>query len=127
MEKSESYVRAHGLINMAKNWEELCEKSQKGESVAVSNENGFYVYEPANPGRVANEIKESISNMDAETREAVFGEISKVAEKAQTQIDENGGSYFCPGGNTMKACNALNSFRSFVEEQETAMTDVPTE
>ena len=46
-----------------------------------------------------------------------FGEISKVAEEAQTQIDENGGSWLCQGGETMKACNALNSFKAFVEKQ----------
>ena len=127
MEKSESYVRARGLISCAKKWNELYERNEKGEHVPVLNSDGLYEYRPANPEQVAKEIKETLSGMDAETREAVFGEISKVAEEAQTQIDENGGSWLCQGGETMKACNALNSFKAFVEKQEAETTDAPSE
>ena len=133
-EKVDAYLTAHGMLTRAKEWHELCEKSRNGEMVAtpkpITDEKGMtsyvYTYEPANPGVVAREIQDRIAGMDTDTRELVFGEIAKVAEEAQSQIDENGGSWLCPAGETMKACNALNSFRTFVEEKEAGTDEAPT-
>ena len=125
-EKANAYLIARAMLSRAKEWHKLCDKHTKGGMVAtpkpITDEKGItsyvYTYEPANPGVVAREIQDRIAGMDTDTRELVFGEISQIAEESQQQIAENDGSWNCPAGETMRACNALNSFRTFVEEKE---------
>ena len=118
----DAFMKAGNILERAMLWNNLCGKLKRGdlvpEPVITQNGDVVFEYKLANPERIAKEIKDMISEMDADTRKFVFEEVDKVAEHAQQGIAENGGSDNSQAGDIIKACNAVKSFRVDVEKEE---------
>lgn len=62
-------------------------------------------------------IKDTITPMKSDTREAVFAELNKMSEAAKKETDEKQ-TWACPAGDIRKACNLLNSVKYYLEKEE---------
>jgi len=112
---------ANHLISQAKQWKELCDKREKNEMVSeLDPTSGFYIDGPANPGKIALEIKKQINDLEPELLDAVLTEISEISKEADKGIEANGGSLHCDAGITKIACNQIQGFYEMSQDTPTA-------
>ena len=112
---------ANHLISLAKQWGELKDKSEKNETVAEFNPtSGLYNYVPANPAKIAFEIKKQINDLGTELQTAVLTEISEISKEADKGIEANGGRYDCDAGVTKLACYLIEDFYKMCQDTPTA-------
>ena len=111
------------LILHTKEWSRLCDKFDKHEYVRrFDKESGLFLYELANPGEKAGEIKEHLKSLKPELLEQVMAVIEKISLEADKGIEENNGSWNCEAGKIKKACNAIKTFHTIVSEEQNIHT-----
>ena len=111
------------LILEAKEWSRLCDKFDRQEFISkFDEESGLFLYELANPGEKAGEIKKHLKSLNAELLEQVMAVIEKISLEADKGIEENNGSWNCEAGKLKKACNAIKSFHTIVSEDQNTHT-----
>lgn len=113
---------ANGMISTGKYWNQCRKCMNEYEYQYDENHKPMLVYNAHYSPKAlkrtwtaAQNLKDMIQLMDVETKYLVFAEIDKIRAEAQKQIKQ-AGTWHCPAGEVMIACNAVNDFRAEVEK-----------